>query len=281
MTFTTLISSAELNRNLQNQEFVIIDCRFTISDPAAGFKAYRQGHIPNARYGDLEQDFSAQVRAYTGRHPLPDFNALAKRLGEWGISNNTQIVVYDDAIGAIACRAWWLIRNLGHDRVAVLDGGYKHWQQSAYPVTTRLPVVQKTIFRAYPSDDESLAASDVQNGLARKSICLIDARTQERYRGEQEPVDPVAGHIPGAVNHPFQKNLDGQGLFLTSAQLRTEFDKLIGSKRPTDVVHMCGSGVTACVNVLAMEVAGLHGSRLYAGSWSEWIVDKNRSVAKS
>lgn len=279
MTYTTLITAGQLVGNLNKSDYIVIDCRFSLADAEAGARAYRQGHIPNARYGDLNKDFSAPVQAYTGRHPLPNFNQLARRLGEWGISNNSQVVVYDDAGGAFAGRAWWLIRNLGHDRVAVLDGGYQHWLRLGYPVTTQLPQVKTAVFRAYPAGDATLSALDVQNGLARKSICLIDARTPERFRGEHEPVDPVAGHIPGALNRPFQSNLDREGLFLPPAQLRAQFEKLIGGKSPENVVHQCGSGVTACHNLLAMEIAGLSGSKLYPGSWSEWIRDKNRPVA--
>jgi thiosulfate/3-mercaptopyruvate sulfurtransferase len=279
MTFTTLISAAELERNLNNPDFVILDCRFSLADTDAGFKAYRQGHIPNARYGDLNKDFSAPVKAYTGRHPLPNLTGLAKRLGEWGISNNAQVVVYDDASGAFAGRAWWLVRSLGHNKVALLDGGYRHWLRLGYPVTTRLTQVKAAVFRPYPAGNASLSALDVQNGLARKSICLIDARSPERFRGEQEPIDPVAGHIPGALNRPLQANLNSQGLFLPADQLRGQFHKLMGGIRPEHVVHQCGSGVTACHNLLAMEIAGLSGSKLYPGSWSEWIRDKNRPVA--
>jgi thiosulfate/3-mercaptopyruvate sulfurtransferase len=211
---------------------------------------------------------------------LPDFALLAKKLGNWGINNNSQVVAYDDAGGAFAGRLWWLLRCMGHDKVAVLDGGIKQWQKQGLPITTTLPIVKPATFRPYINDAEWLNAIQVQNSLAQKSICLIDARTPARYRGEQEPVDPVAGHVPGALNRVFQLNLDSNGLFLSAEKLREQFKQLIGNTSPQHVVHMCGSGVTACHNLLAMEHAGLTGSKLYAGSWSEWIRNKNRPVAK-
>lgn len=278
MKYTTLISAQDLAQHLNDTNWVIVDCRFSLTDTEAGFTAYRRGHIPNARYADLNKDLSAPITDFTGRHPLPNFTALVKKLGIWSIDINSQVVVYDDVSGAFSGRLWWLLRCLGHENVAVLDGGYKHWQKGGFPVTTTLPKVKPHIFRAYPGANTALSALEVQNSLAQKTICLIDARTPERYHGKQEPIDPVAGHIPGAINRPFQLNLDGNGLFLCTETLRDQFKKLLGNKNPQQVVHMCGSGVTACHNLLAMEVAGLAGSKLYAGSWSEWIRDKNRSI---
>ena len=280
MTYTTLISTQTLNQQLNNPDWVIVDCRFSLADTEAGAKAYRHGHIPNARYAHLDKDLSSAITDFTGRHPLPNFALLAKKLGDWGITNNSQVVAYDDAGGAFAGRLWWLLRCMGHDKVAVLDGGIKHWQKQGLPITTALPKVRPATFRPYLNDAAWLNALQVQNALAQKSICLIDARTPERYRGEQEPIDPVAGHVPGALNRAFQLNLDSNGLFLSAEQLREQFKRLIGNTSPQHVVHMCGSGVTACHNLLAMEHAGLTGSKLYAGSWSEWIRNKNRPVAK-
>jgi thiosulfate/3-mercaptopyruvate sulfurtransferase len=279
MTYTTLISATDLHRHLNDPDFIFIDCRFSLIDTEAGFTAYRHGHIPNTRYAHLDKDLSSRITDFTGRHPLPNFTQLINKLGAWGITNDSQVVVYDDASGAIAGRLWWLLRHLGNNKVAVLDGGYKHWQKLGLPVTTTLPTVKPSMFRAYPAENSALTALDVQNGLAKKALCLIDARTPERYRGEHEPIDPVAGHIPGAINRPFQLNLDSNGLFLSREDLRSQFKTLIGTKNPQQVVHACGSGVTACHNLLAMEVAGLVGSKLYAGSWSEWIRNKNRPIA--
>ena len=280
MTYTTLISTETLHQQLNHPNWVIVDCRFSLADTEAGANAYRHGHIPNARYAHLDKDLSSAITDFTGRHPLPDFTLLAKKLGNWGITNTSQVVAYDDAGGAFAGRLWWLLRGMGHDKVAVLDGGIKHWQNLGLPITTTLPAIKPTTFRPYLNDAAWLNALQVQNSLAKKSICLIDARTPERYRGEQEPIDPVAGHIPYALNRAFQLNLDSNGLFLSAEQLRDQFKQLIGAVASEQVVHYCGSGVTACHNLLAMEHAGLTGSKLYAGSWSEWIRNKNRAVAK-
>jgi thiosulfate/3-mercaptopyruvate sulfurtransferase len=280
MTYTTLISAPTLHQQLNNPDWIIVDCRFSLADTETGAKAYRHGHIPNARYAHLDKDLSSAITDFTGRHPLPNFALLAKKLGDWGIANTSQVVVYDDAGGAFAGRLWWLLRSIGHDKVAVLDGGIKHWQKQELPIATALPKVKSAAFRPYLNEAAWLSALQVQNSLAQKSICLIDARTPERYRGEQEPIDPVAGHIPGALNRPFQLNLNSNGLFLPAEQLRGQFNRLIGANASEQVVHYCGSGVTACHNLLAMEHAGLTGSKLYAGSWSEWIRNKNRGVAK-
>jgi thiosulfate/3-mercaptopyruvate sulfurtransferase len=277
MNHRTLISASELHHFSQSDR-VIIDCRFSLANSEAGSYAYRHGHIPNARYAHLDNDLSSRITDTTGRHPLPDFKELAKKLGAWGVSNHSQVVVYDDAGGAFAGRLWWLLRALGHDKVAVLDGGIKQWQQSGYSITTTLPRIKPASFRPYINDNLWLTANQVENQLARKTITLIDARTPERYRGEQETIDPVAGHIPHALNRAFQRNLNAQGLFLAPEILRAQFNQLIGNTTPEQVVHYCGSGVTACHNVLAMEHAGLSESKLYAGSWSEWIRNKNRAV---
>ncbi|MDD1624312.1 MAG: sulfurtransferase [Methylococcaceae bacterium] len=279
MTFTTLISATTLHQHLNDPNWVVVDCRFSLANSDAGDYAYRHGHIPHARYAHLNRDLSSAITDFTGRHPLPDFTLLAKKLGAWGIANDSQVIVYDDAGGAFAGRLWWLLRCLGHDKVAVLNGGIQQWQKQGFSLTTTLPAIKPATFRPYLNTAYWLNASQVQNCLAKKAVCLIDARTPERYRGEQEPIDPVAGHIPGAQNRAFQSNLDNQGLFLSADSLHNQFKKLIGTSRPEQVVHYCGSGVTACHNLLAMEYAGLTGSKLYAGSWSEWIRNKNRPVA--
>jgi thiosulfate/3-mercaptopyruvate sulfurtransferase len=279
MTYTTLVSPTTLHQHLDDPKWVVVDCRFSLANSDAGGYAYRHGHIPQARYAHLDNDLSSAITGIKGRHPLPDFTLLAKKLGAWGIANDSQVVVYDDAGGVFAGRFWWLLRCLGHDKVAVLNGGIQHWQKQNFSLTTTLPTIQATTLRPYLNTAQWLNASQVQNSLAKKAICLIDARTPERYRGEQEPIDPVAGHIPGAYNRPFQLNLDKDGLFLSADQIASQFKQLIGKTSPEQVVHYCGSGVTACHNLLAMEYAGLTGSKLYAGSWSEWIRDKNRAVA--
>lgn len=282
MNYNTLISVSHLSPFLQHPQWRIIDCRFSLADVDIGASAYRYGHIPGACYADLNKDLSAGVTEMTGRHPLPDFSQLARKLATWGVSNQTQVVAYDDAGGVFASRLWWLLRTMGHDRVAVLDGGIGQWQQQGLPLTTHLPgSVKKQAFRLYLNDNAWLTVAQLETALAKKQICLLDARSPERYRGEQEPIDPVAGHIPHALNRNYQLNLDRQGQFLSASQLLSQFRQLIGSTDPRQVVHYCGSGVTACHNLLAMEVAGLIGSKLYAGSWSEWIRNKNRTVVQS
>lgn len=279
MSLTTVIAAHTVVEYLDHNNWIIIDCRFSLADPHAGINAYRLGHLPHARYVHLENDLSAAVTSLTGRHPLPDFNQLAKKIAALGITFNNQIVVYDDAGGAMAARLWWLLRCLGHASVAVLDGGIQHWLAQNHPTTTHLPRYKVGHFKAYLDTTRWLETRDIENSLARKSICLIDARTAERYRGEHEPIDPVAGHIPGALNRPFQANMNTNGLFLSSNELHHQFKTLIHDTPAEHVVHMCGSGVTACHNLLAMEYAGLVGSKLYPGSWSEWIRNKNRPIA--
>ncbi len=280
MPYTTLVSAETLNAHLGKAGWKIFDCRCSASDPSAGEERYLAGHLPSARHADLDRVLAAPPDASSGRHPLPDRQSLATWLGAEGVGNDTQVVTYDDAGGAFAARLWWLMRWLGHEAVAVLDGGLQAWQAlggSLETGETRAP--DPAQFEAGPSlvapvDIEDVAAI-VQ---AHRPGRLIDARSPGRYRGENEPLDPVAGHIPGAENYPFSENLDPQHLFLPPEKLRERFRAL--SMNPGEIVHYCGSGVTACHNVLAMEHAGLHGSRLYPGSWSEWIRDPSRPVAK-
>ncbi len=277
--FITLVSTETLAQQINNPHWVIIDCRFSLANPDAGHKAYRLGHIPCAHYAHLDKDLSSVITNTSGRHPLPDFKLLVKKLGLWGISNKTQVVIYDDASGAFSGRLWWLLRCLGHDSVAVLDGGIPHWKKQGMAITTTLPSSNPKSFRAYMNHACWLNATEVTNQLANKSISLIDARSAERFSGENETIDPIAGHIPYAINRAFQLNLDENGLFLSRDTLRQQFKELIPFHSPEKTVHMCGSGVTACHNLLAMEHAGLFGSKLYTGSWSEWITNHNRSIA--
>lgn len=279
MSFTTIISASELSNNLHQADWVIFDARFNLAKTDAGASLYRLGHVPGARYVNLDKDLSSAISSFTGRHPLPDFSLLVKKLGNWGVTNSSQVVIYDDAGGAIAGRLWWLLRYLGHEKVAVLDGGLPYWQKSSYATSTYLPKIIPARYRPYINPNCLVTVVDIENSLAQGNIKLIDARSTERFNGEHEPIDPVAGHIPKAVNRPFQLNLDAQGLFLASGDLRTQFNTLLNHTPATQVVHMCGSGVTASHNILAMEIAGLTGSKLYAGSWSEWIGNKNRALS--
>jgi len=282
MPFTALISTSQLEQNLHNPEWVIVDCRSSLLDHSAGLKAYRKGHIPNAIFANLEEDLSSPVTELSGRHPLPDFDSLIQKLGSWGINNQTQIVAYDDAGGAYAVRLWWQLRTFGHESIAVLDGGIPQWERENKPLDQKPPKVNEETFTALINKTTWLSSEQIEKNLSTNEFLVLDARTAERYRGEFEPIDTVAGRIPNSVNRAFQLNLNEQGLFLSAEELRQQFKAIVElspNKSPEKIVHLCGSGVTACHNMLAMELAGYKNSKLYAGSWSEWIRDKNRPVA--
>lgn len=273
----TLISAEQLSQNFAN--YLPVDCRFSLAEPELGEQHYGQGHIPGAHYAHLDRHLSSPITASTGRHPLPDLDTLAQQLGSWGIDENTHVVAYDDSSGFFASRLWWLLRTLGHDRVSVLDGGIQAWQASGFALSSELPISHAKPFQAIVDRSAWKELEELQACLSDASCLLIDARTRERFAGIEEPIDPVAGHIPGAVNLPITENLDDRGHFLPAAALRDHYLALIGDRLPEQVVHSCGSGVFACHGILAMEVAGLHGSKLYPGSWSEWIRDPGRPVA--
>ncbi len=281
MPFDTLIDAASLHDHIGDPQWVVVDCRFNLMDPEAGYRDYLEGHIPGAFYAHLDKDLSGPITPASGRHPLPDPTALARVLADWGIGAETQVVGYDAAGGAIAARLWWLLFWLGHTRCAVLDGGLPAWQAAGYPLSRDPPESDcSNCLMAHPDTLAWVDHTYVRTSLEGGQAVLVDARAAARFRGEQEPIDPVAGHVPGAVNLPLEGNLDGSGRFLPPARLRERFAPLLQGRSPAQILHMCGSGVTACHNLLAMEVAGLHGSRLYAGSWSEWIRDPARPVAQ-
>ena len=279
MRFTTLVDTDTLFRQLDDSCWIVFDTRFVLSDADAGERAYAAGYIPGARYANLDKDLSDPQATSSGRHPLPNPGTLAEKLGQWGVDKNKQVVVYDDACGAMAARLWWLMRWLGHEAVAVLDGGLHKWQDEGKPLTTMTPNISPSHFFPEISDDMCVTADQVKAMLNNMSGQLIDARAAKRFRGEQEPLDKVAGHVPGAVNLPYAENINIDGKFKPADILRDRYLNVLNDVKPTDVVHMCGSGVTACHNLLAMEHAGLSGSKLYAGSWSEWITDNRRPVA--
>lgn len=278
MAHTTLVSAEETAAHLNDPQWIICDCRHDLADHSAGYRAYRSGHIPGARFLHLDADLSGPKTGLTGRHPLPHPATFCLRVGALGIANDTQVVTYDDTGGAYAARLWWMLRWVGHTRVAVLDGGWQAWTRAGLPVTVEQPVAAPTNFDGR-LQQMAVDSTQLLTNLRNPTALVLDARSSDRFRGEHEPLDPVAGHIPGAVNRFFKLNLDDNGRFKAPGVLKQEFSAVLNGHGPEAIVHQCGSGVTACHNLLAMEIAGLHGSRLYPGSWSEWVSDRRRPVA--
>jgi thiosulfate/3-mercaptopyruvate sulfurtransferase len=280
MNFTTLISAEQLRRALRAENPpVVLDTSFDLTDTDAGERAWREGHVPDSHYLHLDRDLSGTKTGRNGRHPLPAREDFAITVGALGITPDTQVVVLDRQQGAMAARAWWMLGWLGHSAVAVLDGGWQAWISASGEVDRRRTTVPGG--PAYPLGEPLRATIDAAPlAAALDRLCLLDARAPERYRGEVEPLDAQAGHIPGALNRFFKDNLQPDGRFKTPAQLRAEFEPLVAGRRAEDVVHQCGSGVTACHNLLAMEAAGLGRAVLYPGSWSEWSADPSRPVAR-
>lgn len=279
MFSNTLVTTEDLAAHLDDPNWIVLDCRFTLTDTGAGREAYEKAHIPGARYVHLDDDLAAPVGEGTGRHPLPDPRVLTEKLGQWGVGVNTQVVAYDDSFGSIACRLWWTLRWLGHPGVALLDGGYPKWLREKRPVDDQIPASPKGDCACLPEPDQIVTADDVLHASRSGEQLILDARPDRRFSGEYEPLDPVAGHVPGAINYPFDENLDVDGTFLPPEALRENYQALLNGKPASQVIHMCGSGIVTCHNVLAMEIAGLPGSRLYPGSWSEWITDPSHPVA--
>jgi thiosulfate/3-mercaptopyruvate sulfurtransferase len=285
MVCKTLVDVSSLAEMLGRPRLAVVDCRFDLLHPEAGRRAYLAAHIPGARYADLNRDLSAPAGPQTGRHPLPDPDAFARRLESLGIGDDTQVIAYDEANGSFAARLWWMLRWLGHDAAAVLDGGWRAWTAQGGAQSDEVPVEPSNAARNRftPRVDLKmvLSTADLEKALrVPDSVLLVDARSPERYAGSVEPIDPVAGHVPGAVNHPFGDNLAADGRWLPAAELKRRWRERLGGRQPQNLVAMCGSGVTACHNLLSLEVADLRGARLYAGSWSEWIRDPRRAVAR-
>ena len=281
MSGSPLVSCELLASHLADPGWRVFDCRHQLSDVDFGQRAYAEGHLPGASFLHLDRDLAAAMSGCNGRHPLPDPRRLADTLGAAGVSAATQVVVYDDAGGMIAGRLWWLLRWLGHERVAVLDGGIGQWLKEGRPLSTERPaVVPVRLTESVAVRDWVVSADDVRRNIDKGEFVLVDARAPDRFRGENETLDPVGGHIPGACNRFFRDNLDGEGVFRPAAELRREFLALLAGVDPARVVMYCGSGVSACHNLLAMEIAGLPGARLYAGSWSEWCSDPQRPVER-
>lgn len=277
--FITLISAEELAAHAGDPDWIVCDCRHDLADYEAGRRAYGQAHIPRARFLHLDEDLSGPKTGLSGRHPLPHPLTFGLRLGALGIDNKKQVVAYDASGGCYAARLWWMLRWVGHARVAVLDGGWQAWTDAGQETTSTKPLVQATTYTLRPRPELAVDAAFVAAHLQDQEVCVVDARSADRFRGENETLDPVAGHIPGAANRFFRLNLEADGRFKAARALREDFAQVIGPRDPSAVVHQCGSGVTACHNLLAMEHAGLTGSHLFPGSWSEWVSDASRPVA--
>lgn len=272
--FTTLIDAKTLNQHLGQDTWAVVDCRFSLAEPEAGKRAYLAAHIPGAIYAHLDDDLSNPPVTDHGRHPLPPPEALNQRFSAMGIGPHTQVVAYDDANGMIAARLWWMLRYMGHTAVAVLDGGWPAWQAAGYPVRSGEEVRKTAVFHGQPRQEWLVLLDEVAD-----LPLLVDSRDAARYRGELETIDPVAGRIPGALHHYYQANWGEDGRYLPAEVLRAQLSALLGETPPEEAVFYCGSGVSACVNLLALAHAGLGDGRLYAGSWSEWCRDPGRPTA--
>jgi thiosulfate/3-mercaptopyruvate sulfurtransferase len=275
-----LVSIDTLAAHLDDPDQVVVDCRFNLQQPAAGPRIYGEGHIPGAFYADLDRDLSGPKQAELGRHPLPDVVELQKLLSGFGIGPESRVVVYDEGSGALAARLWWLLRWLGHTQVSLLDGGYAAWCAAGLPVSTAQPARRNGRFVGRPGRMPVLTTRDIEASLGTGKILLLDLRARDRYLGRIEPIDPVAGHVPGAVSAPFSAHVAADGRFLPAAELRRHFSALLGARPVSEVASMCGSGVTACHGIFALELAGWPGAGLYVGSWSEWIRSAERPVAR-
>ncbi len=275
-----LVSTAQLALYLNDPDWVIFDCRHDLTDTMRGARVYGEGHLPGAHFAAVDGDLSGPKTGTNGRHPLPSPDAFAAFLGRHGVSATTTVVAYDDVGGLYAARLWWMARWIGFTQVSLLDGGLTKWLAEARPVTQEIPGLRPAVLLARGDHSLIWTAADVLSHLSDPAFALIDARAAERYRGDVEPIDPVAGHIPSAVNRFYKTNLNADLTFRPAAELRAEFTALTEGKAPANVGHQCGSGITACANLFGMEYAGLSGSKLYAGSWSEWVSDPARPVVR-
>jgi len=278
MKLRTLIDAEALADRLDEPRLRLFDCRFDLARPDHGRSRYLEAHLPGAVYADLNRDLAAPVTATSGRHPLPLPAAFEARLRSWGVNADSLVVAYDDGNGMYAARLWWMLRWLGHDEVAVLDGGLCRWQRLGLPVTADVPRPVAGSFVAHPRSSLAVDAATVLDASADRGARILDARAPERYRGEIEPIDAIAGHVPGARNHPYVQSLDDDGRFLSPDALREALARSLDGASPARTIAMCGSGVTACHLLLALEHAGLPGGLLYPGSWSEWSSDPSRPL---
>jgi thiosulfate/3-mercaptopyruvate sulfurtransferase len=276
--FRTLIDPATLAAHLDDPAWVIVDCRFDLADTSKGERQYGEEHIPGARYAHLDRDLSGPKTGTNGRHPLPTPDALRQRFGALGITTASQVIAYDADIGMYASRFWWMLRWMGHDRVAVLDGGLARWEREGYPLRQGAESWTATRFLGEPREGWRLTVDELASVLDDPSTLLVDARSNERFHGMGETLDPVAGHIPGAVNYFFQQNLSADKTFKSPEELKAQWAPVLEDRDPREVVVYCGSGVSACHNLLALEHAGVSGARIFPGSWSEWVADATRPV---
>jgi thiosulfate/3-mercaptopyruvate sulfurtransferase len=280
MAFSLLVDAAELKLHLEDKNWAVVDCRFSLDDTGRGRQDYLKAHIPGAVYAHLDEDLSGKrIPGKTGRHPLPEIKSLATALSAYGIDADTQVVVYDDATGTMAARLWWLLQWAGHRNAAVLDGGWKSWARSGLPERSGLESRRSAHFEPREVSGAYVTAAQVQEFRNDPHYVILDARSGPRFRGEVEPIDPVAGHIPGALSVPCEENVTPEGRFHSPDMLRRRFENYVKSVPPENVICYCGSGVTAAHNILAIAHAGLGWARLYAGSWSEWISDAARPIA--
>jgi thiosulfate/3-mercaptopyruvate sulfurtransferase len=279
--YTTLISATELASHIDDQDWVVVDCRHDLVNLAAGRDGYAVAHLPHAVFADMETELSGAKRgpdgALRGRHPLPERDAFIETLRRWGVNDTTQVVAYDAHGGMFAARLWWMLRWVGHEAVAVLDGGMAAWQAAGLPLSSDVPAKPRGAISARSPLVSMVGAADVLANIGSGERVVVDARAPDRFRGENETIDPVGGHIPGARNRFFKDNLTAEGRFKDPEELKAELARVIGE--PSKAVMQCGSGVTACHNLLALEVAGMRGAALYPGSWSEWCADPARPVA--
>ena len=275
MSYETLVSTDAL---AEHPQWRVFDCRHDLARPDLGEQQYHEAHIPGAAFAHLDRDLSAKREGRGGRHPLPYPGAFIAWVGQQGVGSDDQVVCYDGGGGTYAARLWWMLRWIGHSAVAVLDGGFAKWKAEGRPVTSEVPRFPHVRYPVRLHADRAVGIGYVERHL--HDALLLDARSPERFRGEQEPIDPVAGHIPGAKNRYNAANLRADGTFKSAEELRGEFEAVLGKHPPESVVSYCGSGVAACHNLLAMELAGLPGGRLYAGSWSDWISDPRRAIAR-
>lgn len=277
--YSTIVDVTILHQNLSNPDWVVVDCRFRLDNKVNGGERYLEAHIPGALYAHLDDDLAGPPAPNEGRHPLPDLDTFRAKVGAWGIANHSQVVVYDDMGGMFAARLWWMLRYLGHRAVAVLDGGWTAWQQAGYPTRSGAESRPAALFTGDPKPDMVATMAEVEALVAAgNGGRLVDSRDPKRYRGEYEPIDPKAGHIPGAKNRFLGDNLDRQQQFRPADELKAAFQEKLGEQAPEDTIVYCGSGVTACHNLLAMSVAGLEGARLFIPSWSGWSSNPDRAI---